>query len=124
MLRTFALAPPVEKTIQKLIAASFGQIPLTGTFFSVQYAGGVSVFTASLVLSIMVIPFIVSIARDTFNQAPAMLKESAYGVGSTRREVIRNMVMPHCKTVSSKRHNNRSLQSFMRDNGNSLHNRQ
>lgn len=94
----FAFAPIVEGTLQKWIAGSVGQIPFIGSAFTAKYAGGVSIFTASLVLAIMVIPFIASIARDTFKETPPLLKESAYGIGSTRWEVVRDVVMPHCRT--------------------------
>lgn len=94
----FAFAPIVEATIQKWISGSLGQIPFIGSVFTAKYAGGVSIFTASLVLAIMVIPFIASIARDTFKETPPLLKESAYGIGSTRWEVVRDVVMPHCRT--------------------------
>ena len=94
----FAFAPLMEKSIQKWVSSSVGQIPIIGSFFAVKYAGGVSIFTAGLVLSIMIIPFIASITRDTFNQTPALLKESAYAIGCTRWEVIRFIVIPYCKT--------------------------
>ncbi len=94
----FTFAPFIEGTVQKWIIASVGNVPIVGQFFQAQYAGGVSIFTASLVLSIMVIPFIASIARDTFVQTPDILKESAYAIGATKWEVISNVVMPYCKT--------------------------
>src|SRR4051794_352211 len=55
---------------------------------------GLSLFTAGLVLAIMVLPFISSITRDVFETVPPMLKESAYGLGCTRWEVIKNVVIP------------------------------
>ncbi|WP_406854054.1 phosphate ABC transporter permease subunit PstC [Alsobacter sp. KACC 23698] len=55
---------------------------------------GLSLFTAGLVLAIMVLPFISSITRDVFETVPPMLKESAYGLGCTRWEVIRSVVIP------------------------------
>ncbi len=94
----FTFAPFIEGTLQKWITLSLGQLPLIGSVFQAQYAGGVSIFTASLVLSIMIIPFIASIARDTFVQTPDILKESAYAIGATRWEVIRDVTMPFCKT--------------------------
>lgn len=55
---------------------------------------GLSLFTAGLVLAIMVLPFISSITRDVFDTVPPMLKESAYGLGCTRWEVIKNVIIP------------------------------
>jgi phosphate transport system permease protein len=48
-------------------------------------------------LSIMVIPFISAVMRDVFDVVPAVLKESAYGVGATTWEVTRNIVLPYTK---------------------------
>jgi len=59
---------------------------------------GIGMFTAGLILAIMVIPFIASVMRDVFEVVPAMLKESAYGLGATTWEVVRNVVLPYTKT--------------------------
>lgn len=58
---------------------------------------GLSLFTAGVVLAIMVLPFIASITRDVFDTVPPMLKESAYGLGCTRWEVIRHVVIPYTR---------------------------
>lgn len=54
-------------------------------------------FTAGLILSIMVIPFITAVMRDVFELVPPMLKESAYGLGSTTWEVMWRVVLPFTK---------------------------
>jgi phosphate transport system permease protein len=59
---------------------------------------GIGVFTAGLILAVMVIPFIASVMRDVFEVVPTMLKESAYGLGSTTWEVVRYVVLPYTKT--------------------------
>lgn len=59
---------------------------------------GVGFFTAGLILSIMIIPFIASVMRDVFETVPKMLKESAYGLGATRWEVLRTVVFPYTST--------------------------
>jgi phosphate transport system permease protein len=56
---------------------------------------GIGVLTASLVLAIMVLPFISAVSRDVFETVPPMLKESAYGIGCTTWEVIRSIVIPY-----------------------------
>ncbi len=53
--------------------------------------------TAGIILAIMVLPFISSIMRDVFETVPAMLKESAYGLGATRAEVVRSVVLPYTR---------------------------
>ncbi|MDR1487021.1 MAG: phosphate ABC transporter permease subunit PstC, partial [Deltaproteobacteria bacterium] len=82
----YVLAPFIENYIQPSVGASLGKLPFIGSFFQTSVSGGVSLFTASMILSVMIIPFITSITRDAFNQVPAILKESAYGLGATRWE--------------------------------------
>jgi phosphate transport system permease protein len=53
--------------------------------------------TAGLVLAVMVIPFIASVMRDVFEIVPPVLKESAYGLGCTTWEVVRNVVLPYTR---------------------------
>ena len=58
---------------------------------------GIGMFTAGLILAIMVIPFIASVMRDVFEVVPPLLKESAYGLGATTWEVVRYIVLPYTK---------------------------
>ena len=58
---------------------------------------GLGIFTSSLILAIMIIPFIASVMRDVFEVTPPMLKESAYGLGSTTWEVVYKVVLPYTK---------------------------
>ena len=46
----------------------------------------------------MIIPFIAAVMRDVFELVPAMLKESAYGLGSTTWEVMWRVVLPFTKS--------------------------
>jgi phosphate transport system permease protein len=92
----FVFAPFVQQYIQPAIIASLGQIPGIGALF----AGpplGIGVLTAGFILAIMVLPFISSIMRDVFETVPAMLKESAYGLGATRAEVVLQVVLPYTR---------------------------
>jgi phosphate transport system permease protein len=92
----FVFAPFVQQYIQPLIIASLGQVPGIGALF----AGpplGIGVLTAGFILAIMVLPFISSIMRDVFETVPAILKESAYAVGATRAEVVRQIVLPYTR---------------------------
>jgi phosphate transport system permease protein len=59
---------------------------------------GLGVLTAGLILAVMIIPFIASVMRDVFEIVPAVLKESAYGLGCTRWEVVRKIVLPYTRT--------------------------
>jgi phosphate transport system permease protein len=92
----FVFAPFVQQYIQPAIIDTFGQIPWIGALF----AGpplGIGVLTAGFILAIMVLPFISSIMRDVFETVPPMLKESAYGLGATRTEVVVQVVLPYTR---------------------------
>jgi phosphate transport system permease protein len=92
----FVFAPFVQQYIQPAIINTLGQIPGIGALF----AGpplGIGVLTAGFILAIMVLPFISSIMRDVFETVPAMLKESAYGLGATRTEVVWQVVLPYTR---------------------------
>lgn len=92
----FVLAPILQRTAQPWLIDLFGSIPVLSSLF----AGppyGVGVLTASIILAIMILPFITSITRDVFDQVPPMLKEAAFGLGCTTREVVRNVVIPYTR---------------------------
>jgi len=92
----FVFAPFLQQTVQPFLIALFGEIPL----LSILFAGppyGIGVFTAGLILAIMVLPFITSISRDVFEAVPPVLKEAAYGLGCTTWEVARYVVLPYTR---------------------------
>jgi phosphate transport system permease protein len=92
----FTLAPLMSGHIEPALKKAFGDIPLAGVLFE-GTPMGIDLLTASLILSIMIIPFTASIARDSFNLTPEMVKESAYAVGATKWEVVKNVVIPYSK---------------------------
>jgi phosphate transport system permease protein len=53
--------------------------------------------SAGIILAIMIIPFIAAVMRDVFEVTPALLKESAYGLGATTWEVVWKVVLPYTK---------------------------
>jgi phosphate transport system permease protein len=92
----FVLAPFVQEHIEPAIVATLGRLPGVGSLF----AGpplGIGVLTAGFILAIMVLPFISAIMRDVFETVPPMLKESAYGLGATKGEVLRHVVLPYTR---------------------------
>jgi phosphate transport system permease protein len=92
----FVLAPFLQRHVQPLLIGSFAHVPLLSKLF----AGppyGIGVLTAGVILSIMVLPYITSVTRDVFETVPAVLKESAYGLGCTTWEVVRNVVIPYTR---------------------------
>jgi len=82
--------PFVAGTIEPFLHDTFGFIPLFGS----PQTTGASIFTAGLILTIMVIPIIASVSRDLFMAVPRELQDGAAALGSTRWEVIRGVVLP------------------------------
>ncbi len=92
----FILAPLVQTYVEPGIIALFAPVPgLSRLFAGPPY--GIGVFTAGFILAIMVLPFISSISRDVFATVPPVLKESAYGLGFTTREVVGKVVIPYTR---------------------------
>jgi phosphate transport system permease protein len=92
----FTLAPIMSKYVEPALQSTIGKLPL----FEILFRGtplGIDILTASVILSIMIIPFTASIARDSFNLTPSVVKESAYAVGATQWEVVKNIVLPYSK---------------------------
>jgi phosphate transport system permease protein len=69
--------------------------PLVSEIFG---GGSVSLLVAGLVLGIMIIPFMASLSRDSMKTTPNVLKESAYAMGATKFEVIKDVVFPYAKS--------------------------
>ncbi|MCJ0825133.1 phosphate ABC transporter permease subunit PstC [Luteimonas sp. 50] len=94
----FVLVPVLAEHVYPWVDAHLGQWPLVGRFF----AGpplGLGMGTAGLVLAIMVIPFIASVMREVFLTVPGRLKESAYALGSTKWEVVWDVVLPYTRSA-------------------------
>lgn len=92
----FMIVPLMAQYVQPAIIDTIGELPLIGGLF----AGppfGTGIFTAALILAIMIIPFIAATMRDVFQTVPPVFKESAYGVGCTRWEVMWNIVVPYTR---------------------------
>jgi len=92
----FVFAPLFGDYVEPWLNNHFGTMPWIGPFFSGPPMG-IGMLTAGIILAIMVIPFIASVMRDVFDVVPAMLKESAYGLGATTWEVMWNVVLPYTK---------------------------
>jgi len=84
------LAPYLQEHVEPFLHDKLGFIPIFGE----PQTTGLSVFTASLILTIMVIPIIASISRDLFRSVPPELQDGAAALGSTRWEVVRGIVLP------------------------------
>jgi len=88
------------------VLAEYVQAPLQKAFAGVPFLGalvsgppvGIGLLSAGIILAIMIIPFIAAVMRDVFEVTPALLKESAYGLGATTWEVVSKVVLPYTKT--------------------------
>ena len=92
----FVIVPIMSQYIQPFVIDSLDGIPVLEDLF----AGppfGTGILTASLILAIMIIPFIAATMRDVFDSVPSVFKESAYGVGCTTWEVMRSIVVPYTR---------------------------
>ena len=96
MFGLFIFAPIFAEYIQPALAAVFGHIPFIGILFSGAF-NGIGILCAGLILAMMILPFIASVMRDVFEIVPPVLKESAYGIGCTTWEVVKNIVLPYTK---------------------------
>jgi phosphate transport system permease protein len=88
--------PILAKYVQEPLQNAFKGIPYLETLVSGPPVG-IGILSAGIILAIMIIPFIASVMRDVFEVTPPMLKESAYGLGSTTWEVVFKVVLPYTK---------------------------
>jgi phosphate transport system permease protein len=90
----FVFAPLFANYVQIPVSNIVEGMPIVGTILYARTPSGVGILTAGIILAIMIIPFIASIARDILDQIPSVLRESAYGIGCTTWEVVRNVLLP------------------------------
>lgn len=97
------IAQPVSVAIELLAAIPSIIYGMWGLFYfapivqSTVGGNGVGLLTAGIVLAIMILPFMAAITRDAMNTTPHVLKESAYAMGATKFEVIKDVIMPYSK---------------------------
>ncbi len=94
MWGALVVAPFIAAWLQQPLISGFGWIPLFGG-----PANQFSMFTAGLILALMILPFITAMFVETLESVPPMLAESAYGVGATTWEVFRNVRIPYGRTA-------------------------
>ena len=89
--------PVLAQYVQQPLQSWFEGVPYLEAFVSGPPVG-IGILAAGIILAIMIIPFIASVMRDVFEVTPALLKESAYGLGATTWEVVWKVVLPYTKT--------------------------
>jgi phosphate transport system permease protein len=100
----FVLGPFLGTYVEPALHAVFGPIPILGHLFrgipvpghpgQVTYGGGNDLFTAGVVLAIMILPIITAISREVVAVVPRELREAAKALGATRFESVRYGVLP------------------------------
>ena len=97
------LKNPVGISIELLAAIPSVIYGMWGLFYFVPiirdaFGGlGIGLLTAGIVLAVMVLPFMAAVTRDAMNTTPDILKESAYALGGTKWDVIKDIVIPYAK---------------------------
>ena len=92
LLGIFLLVPFLQSAVVPGLQSVLGFLPLfSGAFY------GVSLFSAGVVLSIMIIPFIVSVSREVLLSVPAEQREAALALGSTKWESTWRVVVPYAR---------------------------
>jgi phosphate transport system permease protein len=94
MFGLFVFAPLFADYIQVPLQDMLGGMPLGGWLFG-GAPTGLGILAAGIILAFMVLPFIAAVMRDVFEIVPAILRESAYGIGCTTWEVVRRIVLPY-----------------------------
>jgi phosphate transport system permease protein len=89
---------PFMASIEPALTDTLGRIPLFGKLFQGPPLG-LGLLTAGIVLAVMILPFITSVMREVFLTVPTRLKESAYALGSTRWEVLWDIVLPYTRSA-------------------------
>ena len=97
------LKSPVGVSIELLAAIPSVIYGMWGLFYFVPiirdiFGGlGIGMLTAGIILAIMILPFMAAVTRDAMNTTPDILKESAYALGATKWDVIKDVVIPYAK---------------------------
>ncbi len=92
----FMIVPFMSSYVQPPLIDWLGDVPLIGFLFQGP-PFGTGIFTAALILAVMILPFIAATMRDVFQTVPPVFKESAYGLGCTTWEVMRSIVIPYTR---------------------------
>ena len=90
----FVLGPFLGMHVEPWLHGNLGFIPL----FGAPSQAGTGLFTAGLILTIMVVPIIASICRELFLAVPRELEEGALALGTTRWEMVRGVVLPYTRS--------------------------
>jgi len=97
----FILLPVFDRHVEPFLTHTLGKVPVIGALFGPNVSGGTSggdVFTASVILAIMVLPIVTAVSREVVAVVPRDLREAAMALGATRYEAIRMAVLPYARS--------------------------
>jgi len=97
LIKPVSIAIELLAAIPSIIYGMWGLFYFAPIIQSLFGGTGIGLLTAGLVLAIMIIPFMSAITKDSMNTTPDVLKESAYAMGATKFEVIKDVIMPYSK---------------------------
>jgi phosphate transport system permease protein len=93
LLGIFILVPAIKAYLVPPLKSVFGFLPIfEGTFY------GLSLLSAGIVLSVMVVPFIISVSREVLLAVPVEQREAALALGATKWETTWDIVLPYAST--------------------------
>ncbi len=100
----FVMKPVFDHRVEPFLGATIGKVPLIGELFrgtpttaGPGYAGG-DLFTAGVILAIMILPIVTAVTREVVAVVPKDLREGALALGATRYETIRMAVLPYARS--------------------------
>lgn len=92
----FVLVPFMRSVVEPFLQASLGKVPVLGLLFTGPPMGQ-DLLTGGVVLSIMILPTILSLSREVIAQVPRLQKEGMLALGATRWEVLTKAILPYAK---------------------------
>ncbi len=89
----FVLSPLMAETVEPFLMDKFGFLPIFKG-----YPLGIGFLTASIILAIMIVPFIISVSTEVLGTVPVALKEGMYALGATRWETLKKIALPYARS--------------------------
>jgi phosphate transport system permease protein len=92
----FIMKPVFDHTVEPFLTGTIGKVPVIGALFRGNPNGG-DLFTAGVILAIMILPIVTAVTREVVAVVPRELREGALALGATRYETIRMAVLPYAR---------------------------
>ena len=93
----FIMKPVFDRTVEPFLTKTIGKVPAVGSLFRGNASGG-DLFTAGVILAVMILPIVTAVTREVIAVVPKELREGALALGATRYETIRMAVLPYARS--------------------------